>query len=287
MKICPKCGTQYTDPTLSFCLQDGNRLSAETSMDAPTVALDEEEMTRISSGVSGQRVQIPVDNYRSMSGINAGSQTGNLRSEKKPIGKLVALTVLAILGLALLGSMIVYFILQANVKRSVATNSTVTPTPITEKTPISTPGRTPSPKPSGTPSSTPDNSFDASAEKEAVNERLENWSNGISDNDLAGYIDNYAPTVDYYTKIQVSRSTVKADKARAFSMYSDMTVNLSNVDIMLDASGKEATVVLDKEWNFVGDHSSTGKVRQSIKLKKIDGQWLIAGERDVKVYYKR
>jgi hypothetical protein len=41
MKICPKCKTRYSDPTLEFCLEDGVRLvlSEIQSADAPSVTL--------------------------------------------------------------------------------------------------------------------------------------------------------------------------------------------------------------------------------------------------------
>jgi hypothetical protein len=53
-----------------------------------------------------------------------------------------------------------------------------------------------------------------------------------------------------------------------------------------DASGERATAVFDKEWNFSGaEKTSAGKVKQQLQLKKVNGQWLISGERDLKVYY--
>ncbi len=50
MKKCPQCGTQYSDVTLSFCLQDGTPLVVEPAADTPTVVL----------GETATRVRVPV-----------------------------------------------------------------------------------------------------------------------------------------------------------------------------------------------------------------------------------
>lgn len=69
MKVCPKCGTNYTDETLNFCLEDGavlNRTEVTAPPEPPpTVMVQEAANTGASSG-SG-RVTAPVtqpqDNY--------------------------------------------------------------------------------------------------------------------------------------------------------------------------------------------------------------------------------
>jgi hypothetical protein len=43
MKNCPKCGSRYTDDTLSFCLSDGSPLSDEEAASAITVVIGETE----------------------------------------------------------------------------------------------------------------------------------------------------------------------------------------------------------------------------------------------------
>lgn len=56
MKKCPKCGTQYSDVTLSFCLQDGTPLIVPPQADTPTVVMGETETI-----ARGGRVGMPVD----------------------------------------------------------------------------------------------------------------------------------------------------------------------------------------------------------------------------------
>ena len=57
MKICPSCKTQYSDDTLSFCLQDGTPLAAGFSSDTPTVVLGETETV---AARRGDRVNVHV-----------------------------------------------------------------------------------------------------------------------------------------------------------------------------------------------------------------------------------
>jgi hypothetical protein len=98
---------------------------------------------------------------------------------------------------------------------------------------------------------------------------------------------HYAPTVDYYSKRAASAAFIRADKQRAFSRYDSISIDISNLSVTVDASGRSATAVFDKEWDFSGNGSSSGKVRQMIRLRNVDGEWLITAEKDLKVYYTR
>ena len=95
----------------------------------------------------------------------------------------------------------------------------------------------------------------------------------------------YANTVDYYRKRNASVGFVRSDKQRAFTMFDSISFTVSNMDILVDDSGDLASAAFDKEWVFQGTRRSTGKVRQQMQFRKINGQWLITAERDVKVYY--
>ncbi len=98
---------------------------------------------------------------------------------------------------------------------------------------------------------------------------------------------NYANAVDYYTRRNVGVGTIRADKSRALSLYSSMQVNVSNMDVLIGPAGDTATVVFDKEWNFSGQSTSTGKVRSQLRFTNINGRWLITSEKDLEVYYTR
>ena len=57
MKVCPACRTQYSDDTLSFCLQDGTPLVSGFDIETPTVTLGEVE----TEAVRRDRVNVPID----------------------------------------------------------------------------------------------------------------------------------------------------------------------------------------------------------------------------------
>ena len=93
--------------------------------------------------------------------------------------------------------------------------------------------------------------------------------------------------MDYYKRGGANRAFIRADKQRAFSRYDSIDFKLTNISISVDQGGQEATVTLDKEWNFDGEENSSGKVQQLLKMKKSNGQWLITAEKDLKVYFTR
>jgi hypothetical protein len=141
------------------------------------------------------------------------------------------------------------------------------------------------------PTSTIDNSppppADESQVRSDVSQRVYGWKSGLETHDLSGYMANYAPTVDYFNHHGISSSAVRADKARAFSLYNSMRVNVSNMSVAPDPSGDAATVTFDKEWTFDGRTRSEGKTRSQLEFRRINGRWLITAERDLKLYYKR
>ena len=116
---------------------------------------------------------------------------------------------------------------------------------------------------------------------------LEEWA-AAHTGGLDTYMMHYADTMTvYYSKRNVPASAVRNDKARAFGRYSSINVELSNLDISVQ-SETVATAIVDKAWHFVLPDGRTysGKVRQQVWLEKHSGEWLIAGEKDLQLYYK-
>jgi len=145
--------------------------------------------------------------------------------------------------------------------------------------PTATPTATPIPKPTL-------EAEEAKAVTGDVKDAVDAWVNSSESLDLDGNLDYYADSVDYYIAGRVNRSRVRADKQRAFDQYDSINFNISNMRITPDASGEKAVAVFDKEWKFEGEEKySTGKVQQQLTLSKIDGRWLITGEKDLKTYY--
>ena len=97
----------------------------------------------------------------------------------------------------------------------------------------------------------------------------------------------YADTLDtYYNASNVSSSRVRADRARAYALYTTLDIELSNLKVTPDPEGNKATAVFDKTWTFEGSEKySSGSVHQKVWLARIGGRWRITGEKDLQVYY--
>jgi eukaryotic-like serine/threonine-protein kinase len=136
---------------------------------------------------------------------------------------------------------------------------------------------------SSTTSATP---ADAATVKKEVASALEGWADSLRERDINAHMGFYADTLEtFYNKQNVSASQVRSDRARAFSHYDSMDVNISDVEITPDPSGTRAVAAFDKSWDFESDsRHATGSVRQQLTLTNLGGHWLITGERDLKVY---
>jgi len=169
---------------------------------------------------------------------------------------------------------------NVNVNGSLFGNSKNMPTP------FPTIATSPTPTPTWVPYPTPAN-VDREHARQEVSQTVYGWKSLAEARNLDAYMGNYGDTIDYYNHGGASRSYVRSDKARAFTMYDSIRVNLSNMNVSVDESGNNATAVFDKEWDFQGSRNSSGKVQSQLKLRNVNGRWLIVGERDLKVYYTR
>lgn len=294
MKQCPSCQSQYTDDTLQFCLQDGTPLQSAPGSAAKTLSYGEQETVvgnRQSSQINTPHATNPTAWNPQQYSSNARVQTPEKKSGAPAAVFLTAFVMLLLFGFVGIGAWLYLRganpdentnLLLAKRKDSDAVSNTSTSAP-----PRPMPMATVQPE---TSSNTAANQTVAPVDKEQVKrdvaQRVNSWKSAAESLNLNSYMSNYAGTVDYYNKKGASLASVRADKQRAFSTYSSIQITLSNMNVIPDASGESATVVVDKEWNFSGaEKYSSGKVQQQLKLKKISGQWLISGERDLKVYY--
>jgi hypothetical protein len=166
---------------------------------------------------------------------------------------------------------------RANGERTTRTTTNTSGSPVASPAPAS-----PTPSPAASPSP-----VDVAAVRNEVMTVLNGWTESSMARDLDAHMSYYADTLDtYYTKSQVSASAVRADRAQAYSTYSSLDINLSNVEITPDQTGERATAVFDKTWDFEGEEKATsGSVQQKLWLAKIGGRWRITGEKDLQVYY--
>ena len=288
MKQCPSCQSQYTDDSLSFCLQDGTPLIIAGGSQMPTVSYGEQE-TIVSR-------QPPNPVYRQTEQQNwqtnpAGYQTSQQTAPKSGSSALTFffIAVTAVLAICFVGIGVWIFLwkgsplensnlLLANANTQTSNKSMSTPQgtrPVTASTP-----------PADMSNANTTSPVDTAQVKTDVSSRINTWKSNAESLDLNSYMSNYAATVDYYNKRGASQSFVRADKQRAFTKYDSIKITLSNLTVTPDSTGNTATAVFDKEWDFSNaSDSNSGKVRQQLALKKVNGQWLITAEKDLKVYY--
>lgn len=121
-----------------------------------------------------------------------------------------------------------------------------------------------------------------------VSSAINSWAKAIESGDFNRHLSYYADTLEYYyTARGFSVNQVRADKQRAFEAFDDIEFNVSNVRVIAESEDR-VTVIYDKEWAFANDERTTeGKVQSQLTLQRINGRWLIVGERDLKVYYQQ
>ncbi len=306
MKYCPNCQTRYTDNTLRFCLQDGAPLIAEAEdAGAPTVQLGETETLVTPRAVEPLRFDLPEQTRQAQESQPAFSPPPEAAPPKKskvlPLVLLTALVTLLLLGAGVAASWIYLKNNRADMTKNTAVNtnnkstesnvkanSNVKSSPATVDLPKNENAANISNGANTAPAVnlTPVPNVDREQIKEEVAERVDGWRALTESRDLNDYMKYYADTVDYYNKRGASAASIRADKQRAFGSFDSIEMNISNLSVTPDATGERATAVFDKEWVFDGEEkSSSGKVKSEIQMRKINGEWRITSERDLKVYY--
>ncbi len=298
MKYCPQCQTQYSDETLKYCLQDGTFLAEIQSSQMNTANYGEAE-TVISNRPTNQgsaNYQNPYDANRQTP--NVYKTTADAPPRKSRTGLIIAGTMAAML--ALFGIVIGAWFLMRNNQPEIVKTINVTTNAANQNAvknvnqavnqPVKTPTLTPK---IVTNSYTIGNTETLSADETAtikkdVGETIDDWKSAAEGLNLDAFMDKYGDKIDYYNKKGASNETVRADKEKAFEKFDSIEVNISNLVVTPDADGKHATAVFDKEWNFVSEEdTSSGKVKTELQLENTDNNWLIVGEKDLKLYYKK
>ncbi|MCD9189297.1 MAG: hypothetical protein LUM44_22965 [Pyrinomonadaceae bacterium] len=297
MKFCPNCRTQYSDDSLQFCLQDGTPLSSvNDSSEPPTIAFGEPETIVKARQVEPIRFEIPQQSRQNFE-TNRSVTTSDFQPEPKRSNTFRIVLATAFVMFLLFGALAAgaYFLflrkpeIAQNNANTANQNANANTKPNVNKSP--SPTATPSVNTNANVVANVDKPAISAAEKEKiksnVSERIDTWKSDGESLDLESYMQNYAPTVDYYNKKGITRAQVYSDKEKAFNMYDSINVKITNLTVKPDDAGETATAVFDKEWQFESeDKYSAGKVQQELKLKKVNNQWLIASERDLKLYYK-
>ena len=167
MNQCPKCGAQYADVTLRFCLQDGTPLVQAPQAETPTAVLNEIETVVGRGGNGGMRIPIggPGSEAWRQSQVTHVASTGQQIPPKKGSNTAIAVAVTAVVMVVLfcilgLGA---WLVLRnpTNVANNggpnvnILANNGPTATPTATNSPATTPTRTATPTPQPTQSTTP------------------------------------------------------------------------------------------------------------------------------------
>lgn len=297
MKICPDCHSNYTDDTLTFCLQDGTKLIAEqiSETEFPTVAFGEKtERFTTKKDVNQIRFELQNDEQNTWN-QSAETKIASITSNERKSNTLVAVLA-TILGMLILfgGAGFGFWFYFSSDRGSVSSasndnsNSTDLRPPesksidkTSEKEELTTTvTQTPNHE------ATPDPEIDFTETKKEVTQHINAWKASSEAHDLDVHMQHYAEKVNYYNKNNVSRSIVKNDRSKAYEKYPVIKIFLSNMSFKLGAADESIIAEFDKEWLFQNDQKkSTGKVKSQLKLSKINGQWKITSEKDLKVYF--
>jgi hypothetical protein len=253
MKICPNCHSSYSDETLNFCLVDG----------APLVKADVSRNITSSTNQEETLIDSKIHNLNLTERKQPALPTQSFVNSRSRKFLFLGLIGLAVLGLG------IFFFLQDRMRPSSE------PVVVSRQVSIST-RKNDNPIP-------PDQMDRIKSE---IAQMLANWAATNSNKDLEGHLAHYVDTLEiYYTESNKDKNHVRADRLRAYQKYDSISIQVQNLQILLD-SEQVAMVVFDKMWVMKSPQKiSTGAVQQEMKLVRLNNKWLIASERDSKVYY--
>ena len=122
-----------------------------------------------------------------------------------------------------------------------------------------------------------------------VNGVLDSWAGAARAHNLDLQMSYYNEVVSpYFGRRTISKAEIRRDRSVAYRRYPQLDIQLSNINVVVDASGTQATATFDKSFTFSAvDKSFSGMVNTRLWLAKFGSQWLITGEKDLKVYYTR
>ena len=121
-----------------------------------------------------------------------------------------------------------------------------------------------------------------------IDSLLDRWRNTFLRGDVNGQTILYAPKMElFYRRNSVSRETVRREKSRMMELYPKVhRYDISDVKVE-SHRGDEAVVSFRKDWDMNGDRRFSGAERQRLKLKRINGDWKIIREEELKIYWVR
>jgi ketosteroid isomerase-like protein len=114
---------------------------------------------------------------------------------------------------------------------------------------------------------------------------LNEWVAATNARNLSKQLSFYRPTMNaFYQRRNVSVAEVGADRARVFERAHSINIQAEAPSIQLDPDGQTATMLFRKRYAIAGGgEDRSGEVLQELRWQRINGQWRIISERDIKV----
>jgi ketosteroid isomerase-like protein len=119
----------------------------------------------------------------------------------------------------------------------------------------------------------------------ALRSALGEWLAATNARDLGKQLSFYRPTMNaFYRRRNASLAEVRADRARVFENARSIDVRAESPIIHVSQDGQSATMRFIKRYSIVGGgEDRNGEVVQELRWQRINGQWRIVSERDIKV----
>jgi ketosteroid isomerase-like protein len=119
----------------------------------------------------------------------------------------------------------------------------------------------------------------------ALRAALSEWVAATNARDLGRQLSFYRPTMNaFYRRRNASVEEVRADRARVFERADSINVQAAAPSIRVSPDGQTATMRFRKRYHIAGGgEDRSGEVVQELRWQRINGQWRIISERDLKV----
>lgn len=283
MKHCPSCQSQYSDDTLSFCLQDGTPLAAEATQSSIDTVAFSRPVTQQKISVTQEFTPEPaVTNSDLRPQMPLNSQVPPKKSNALKIAAIFAVPAVLMMAAMGIGGW-VYF----NGMKTARGNheSEVQIAPVPTPVPPSEPAAPPAPPAEA--DVQPESDMPVSDTlKNEIMQALDAWKKATESRNAAAVASLYAPKVEYLDNSVATVEFIKNDLQKTFAIYDEVLLELSDIKIAVDEGGTTATAVFDKEWDYESsDTLKDGKAHVRMRFQKIDGVWKIVSEKNLKVYF--
>lgn len=122
-------------------------------------------------------------------------------------------------------------------------------------------------------------------ESRELQEAFYNWLEANKQGDINRQMRYYNSKVNaFYRWRDANIPEVRAEKSRVLGHADTIHIEASDPDITISPDGQQATIRYRKRYRIEGNEiNRTGEVLQELRWKRVNNQWRIVSERDVKV----